>query len=179
MYRSRLPCLFALCAVAACASFAACGDDGTEGLASCPAGKIVTDKDGVFRCAPRAGSGGSSAGRGGAGTLTASNSQQPKPAAGSGGKPAEPPPKPAAGSGAPPVPAGAMWTCVQVNTTCSCVITPSDSDNCSKPRAPCCNLVRSGDSYSGCVCYAENSADCENSRKDTTTFVPVSTCPPQ
>lgn len=46
-------------------ALAACGDDGTEGLSSCPNGAIMSDKNGVLRCADpnksRAGKGGGSA----------------------------------------------------------------------------------------------------------------------
>jgi hypothetical protein len=36
----------------ACALTAACGDDGTDGLSSCPGGRIELDQNDVFGCAP-------------------------------------------------------------------------------------------------------------------------------
>lgn len=58
---------------------AACGDDGTDGLSSCPEGKIVSDNKGVLKCAslakPGAGRGGSTAKDGTAGAKAASNTQ--------------------------------------------------------------------------------------------------------
>jgi hypothetical protein len=174
---------FTLCsAIVTCATFlllAGCGDDGTESLSSCPDYRIATDKSGIQHCAPRAGSGGMppSTARAGAG---AGSSQQPnrgpsagKPAAGSDGAAA------ASGTAAlPPIPKGGTWTCVQVSTTCSCAMTDTPVDRCMKPMPGCCMLVRDADKYSGCVCYGENSADCNGRKQDPLHYVPVATCPP-
>jgi hypothetical protein len=168
--------LAALCtAVVTCLFVGACGDDGTEGLSSCPGGHIQADKYGIQHCAARpAGAGGMLAASPRAG---AGSSQQPKPAAGGGA--------PAANSGgttpaaaAPPIPRGGIWTCVQVGNTCSCAMTDTALDACTKPLPGCCMLVRAGAKYSGCVCYADNSVECSGAKQDGMNFVPVSACPP-
>jgi hypothetical protein len=47
--------LAALTLGVACALPIACGDDGTDGLSSCPDSKIVLGNDDRLHCAPRAG----------------------------------------------------------------------------------------------------------------------------
>lgn len=169
---------FALCsAFATCLCLAACGDDGTDELSSCPEYHIQQDKYGVWHCAPRAGTGGAPP-RAGAGTggKPGTNSQQPNsgnPAAGSGGV--------AANSGAPsppPIPKNAIWTCIQVSSTCSCAMTDTAVDSCTKPLPGCCVLVRAGDKYSECVCYAESSPECTARKQDPARYVSVPSCPP-
>lgn len=162
--------LFALwSAAAACLFLWACGDDGTGGLSECHDYRIQVDKMGEFHCAPRAGTGGAGTGapRGGSG---GSSQQLNRPPAGT----------PAAGSGnqPPPIPKNATWTCVQVQTTCTCGMTNTPVDSCAKPLPGCCVLVRESDKYGGCVCYAENSNECTERKKDPMKYVPVATCPP-
>jgi hypothetical protein len=92
--------------LSAVAWIAACGDDGTDGLSSCPEGKLDLNRMGVLVCAdlskPRAGSGAAGAKAGAAGSKsTASNTQANTgtKAAGAGSSAGTPP---AAGSGTPP-----------------------------------------------------------------------------
>lgn len=97
-----------------CTLLIACGDDGTDGLSSCPEGKIALDKNNLLRCAPvgakQAGAGGSSGKPGVAGAkstssiMPANTAAKPAPAGSSapgaangGGAGA----KPAAASGEP------------------------------------------------------------------------------
>jgi hypothetical protein len=53
--RALAPRAAALSIGVACAMPIACGDDGTDGLSSCPDSKIILGKDDRLHCAPRAG----------------------------------------------------------------------------------------------------------------------------
>lgn len=184
-----LPRVSVLCSVFATSLLlAACGDDGTDGLSDCPDYRIQVDESGNFQCAPpRAGNGGAPGTGGTAGTpragtgTTQPNSQQPpKPAAGSGGTAAANGGSGGLPAGAPPIPKGGTWACVQVanTSTCTCAMVGPAVDNCTKPLQSCCMLVREGDKYTGCICYAESNVACNDAKQDPMTYVPVSTCPP-
>jgi hypothetical protein len=106
--RVRLASGFAL----ACALLIACGDDGTEGLSSCPEHKIALDKNDLLRCAPvakPAGAGGSSVKAGAAGAKSTNTATKPAPAGSSAASAANSGAagaKPAAASGEQSAPAG-------------------------------------------------------------------------
>jgi hypothetical protein len=59
----------------ACALVAACGDDATDGLSSCPGGRIELGKNNVFGCAPMSRAGTAGAKSGAAGAKSASTPQ--------------------------------------------------------------------------------------------------------
>jgi hypothetical protein len=189
--------------LSAVAWIAACGDDGTDGLASCPEGKLDLNTMGVLVCAdlskPRAGSGAAGAKAGAAGSKsTASNTQANTgtKAAGTGSSAGGPP---AASSGTPPaassgggngsgsgsgsastpaIPNG-PWSCIQYMDACSCVPMDGLGDGCAKPRPTCCTLVTMSAKVVGCVCAPPDSAQCDGMKADPANFPSVSQCPPK
>ena len=161
----------------ACAVLIACGDDGTEGLTSCPDYKIVLNKNNELVCAPaekKLGAAGSGAKTS---ASTGSSSQ-----ANTGTKPAAS--TPAAGAansgsaGSTPALPNGPWSCLQVMDTCSCVPGSDLGDSCRKPHPSCCNLVMMNKRVVGCVCVPSETAQCTGMQKDPENFPSVSRCPP-
>jgi hypothetical protein len=181
----------------ACALLCACGDDGTEGLSSCPGAKITSDSSGLLRCAPpesRAGSGGkggaaaANAGSKSTGSNIQASTATPPPTASSAGAPAA-----MSGSAAPANAAGAqssanatpagpptntLWMCLDIGGVCSC--SPNSSpqfadDTCPKPHPPCCSWVPA---QNVCICTPDASSQCNAMRGDAARYMSVASCPP-
>lgn len=159
----------------ACAVLFGCGDDGTEGLSSCPDYKIVLTKTNELSCAPmekKTGAAGSAAK-----TSTATGAST---GTGAQATPGTKPPA-AANSGsagnAPAVPSG-PWSCLQVEDTCSCQPGSDVGDSCRKPHPSCCHLVTMNNRVVGCLCVPSETDQCIGMQQDPATYPKVSRCPP-